>query len=267
LPRSGEAVKREAGEVESGWRGAEESASVVGQDKGNASLDRATTQFRRFRRSFFTRHDDAHASDDRVGHASHERAANTAPRSAEKRGIGPARRHVPRLTAALVFALFTLVVPAVLGRFFHLRITITDSAAPAGIYRLIAAPAGRGELVAACLPAAIARAGLARGYLRKGDCPAGAEPVAKVIGALPGDLVELAHGQVVINGVPFANSRISARDSAGRPLSHEAWGAYHVEASQVWLFGFNDARSWDARYFGPVPLANVRGVLKPVVTW
>ena len=54
--------------------------------------------------------------------------------------------------------------------------------------------AGRGALVAACLPAAIARTGLARGYLREGDCPAGAEPVAKVIGALPGDVVEIEPG-------------------------------------------------------------------------
>jgi type IV secretory pathway protease TraF len=40
-----------------------------------------------------------------------------------------------------------------------------------------------------------------------------------------------------------------------------------VGAGEVWLFGFNDARSWDARYFGPVPAAGVRGVLRPVVTW
>jgi conjugative transfer signal peptidase TraF len=214
-----------------------------------------------------TRHDDAHASDDRAGNASHERAANTAPRNAEKRDIWPASRHVPRLTAALVFALVTLVVPAVLGRFFHLRITLTDSAAPAGIYRLIVAPAGRGELVAACLPAAIARAGLARGYLRQGDCPAGAEPVAKVIGALPGDVVTVERGQVAVDGLGFADSRTAARDSSGRPLPHVLWGARRVAAGEVWLFGFNDARSWDARYFGAVPLASVRGVLKPVVTW
>ncbi len=160
-----------------------------------------------------------------------------------------------------------MAIPAVLGRFFQLRITLTDSSAPAGIYRLIAAPAGRETLVAACLPAAIARAGLARGYLRPGDCPAGAEPVAKVIGALPGDLVELAPGRVAVNGVSFANSRTAAYDSAGRPLPHEPWGAHRVASGQVWLFGFNDARSWDARYFGPVPLVSVRGVLRPVVTW
>jgi conjugative transfer signal peptidase TraF len=155
----------------------------------------------------------------------------------------------------------------VLGRFFHLRITLTDSAAPAGIYRLIAGPAGRGELVAACLPAAIARAGLARGYLRQGNCPAGAEPVAKVIGALPGDLLTVEHSQVAVDGVRFSDSRTAARDSSGRPLPHVLWGARRVAAGEVWLFGFNDARSWDARYFGAVPLASVRGVLKPVVTW
>ena len=47
------------------------------------------------------------------------------------------------------------------------------------------------RLVAACLPAEIARTGLTRGYLREGDCPAAAEPVAKVIGAVPGDVIEL----------------------------------------------------------------------------
>jgi type IV secretory pathway protease TraF len=67
--------------------------------------------------------------------------------------------------------------------------------------------------------------------------------------------------------VSFSNSRTSARDSAGRPLDHEVWGSRRVAAGAIWLFGFNDARSWDARYFGPVPVENVRGVLKPMVTW
>jgi conjugative transfer signal peptidase TraF len=156
---------------------------------------------------------------------------------------------------------------AATGRFFQLRITVTDSAAPAGVYHISEAPAGRGALVAACLPAAIARTGIARGYLREGDCPAGAEPVAKVIGAVAGDVIELEPGWVAVNGVKFSNSQTAARDSAGRPLSHVLWGARRVGSREVWLFGFNDARSWDARYFGQVPLAGVRGVLKPVVTW
>jgi conjugative transfer signal peptidase TraF len=144
--------------------------------------------------------------------------------------------------------LIALAGPVVLGRLFRLRITLTDSAAPAGIYRLIkGVPLARGELVAVCVPAAIARTGLTRGYVREGDCPAGAEPLAKIIGAVAGDVVELQPDWVAVNGVKFWNSQTAARDSAGRPLSHVLWGALRVAPGQIWLFGFNDPRSWDAR--------------------
>jgi hypothetical protein len=118
-----------------------------------------------------------------------------------------------------------------------------------------------------CLPPLIARQGLARDYLQRGDCPAGVEPVAKVIGRVAGDTVEVKSGWVAVNGIRFANSSTAAHDSAGRPLMHVPSGAYRVSADQVWLFGFNNRRSWDARYFGPVPAINVRGVLRPLVTW
>lgn len=150
---------------------------------------------------------------------------------------------------------------------FQMRIMLTDSSAPAGIYRVVADRPRRSELVLACLPAVIARQGLARGYLQRGDCVAGAEPVAKVIGALPGDTVELDADQVAVNGSQFANSRTAPVDSHGRSLEHVPSGAYRTGAGEVWLFGFNNVRSWDARYFGPLPLANVRGVLQPLVTW
>jgi conjugative transfer signal peptidase TraF len=166
-----------------------------------------------------------------------------------------------RLTAAIA-GVAVMIFSAGL---FHLRIVLTDSSAPAGIYRLSAVPAGRGALAAACLPAAVAQTGLTRGYLQSGDCPAGAEPIAKVIGALPGDVVEL--GWVAVNGMKFTNSQTAARDSAGRLLTHVPSGARRVGTGEVWLFGFNNSRSWDARYFGPVPPANVRGVLRPLVTW
>jgi conjugative transfer signal peptidase TraF len=170
-------------------------------------------------------------------------------------------------SVGLAIAIISAGILSVSAHSLHLRISFTDSAARAGVYRLIAASAARGDLVAACLPAAIAQTGLARGYLREGDCSAGAEPVAKVIDALPGDVIDLRPERVAVNGVTFANSRTASRDSAGRLLPHAAWGTHRVAIGQVWLFGFNDARSWDARYFGPVPFAAVRGVLRPVVTW
>jgi conjugative transfer signal peptidase TraF len=175
-----------------------------------------------------------------------------------------AARRAGQLLGGIVFAAALLIA---IGDAFGLLIANTDSAAPVGLYRIVASDFGRGDLVAACLPIPVAQEGLARGYLHTGACPGGAEPVGKIAAALPGDIVEIEPRFVAVDGVRFANSAIATHDSAGRPLPHVALGKYIVAPNQIWLFGFNDRRSWDSRYFGPVPLANVRGQLAPVLTW
>jgi len=171
------------------------------------------------------------------------------------------------LTAIGVGIFVAAWVMIVVGKTFGVLVANTDSAAPAGVYRVTSASFDRGDLVAACLPVAIAQMGLARGYLHTGPCAGNAEPVGKVAGALPGDRVVIERDGVAINGRRIPHSAVASRDSSGRPLSHVPFGAYTVVANQVWLFGFHDRRSWDARYFGPVPLSSVRGALAPIVTW
>jgi conjugative transfer signal peptidase TraF len=233
-----------------------QSAAVVKQDEGSGSQWPVGPLFQR-------------PSDDfRTGHHELTEVSVTRTRWVMVTLTGWAT--VIRVRQGLAVLAVTLTGAVMLvfgGRFFQLRIILTDSAASAGIYRLSDAPIVRGALVAACLPAAAARTGLTRGYLQAGDCPGGAEPVAKVLGALPGDVVEVAPEGVVINGVPFANSATAARDSMGRPLSHVVWGTQRVAAGEVWLFGFHNRRSWDARYFDAVPVSGVRGVLRPLVRW
>jgi conjugative transfer signal peptidase TraF len=161
------------------------------------------------------------------------------------------------------------------GQQFGLRIMLTDSAAPVGIYRVEPLPSPefgrdlrRGELVEACLPDAIAQRGLERGYLQPGGCPGGAEPVAKRVGALSGDIIVISAEYVAVNGNRLSSfSETSPIDSRGRILEHVSWGARRVSPDTVWLFGFNNPRSWDSRYFGPVSSTDVHGVLTPVVTW
>jgi conjugative transfer signal peptidase TraF len=226
--------------------------SVVQQDKGNAVLYRARPDFSATPAPFLHRQITVRTVFYRVARTvSH----------------GAGRKRVRRCLWSLGAIITGAALLSLAGLIFHLRIILTDSAAPAGIYRLAAVPVSRGELVAACLPAALEQQGLARGYLRRGDCSAGAEPVAKVIGALPGDVVEVERGCVVVNGVKFSNSQTAARDSTGRPLGHVAWGGHRVRGREIWLFGFNNPRSWDARYFGPVPAVDVRDVLRPLLTW
>jgi conjugative transfer signal peptidase TraF len=176
--------------------------------------------------------------------------------------------HPRRTVLALLGPAIAGAFLVLLGWVFDLRISSTDSAAPAGIYRLARGLSiERGQLVGACLTASIAQEGLARGYLWRGDCPGGAELIAKVVLALPGDVLEVQPGGVTVDGKSFADSALAARDSIGRLLPHVAWGRRQVAPGEVWLFGFHNVRSWDARYFGPVPLSGVRGILKPILTW
>jgi len=191
---------------------------------------------------------------------------------------------ISRIALVAIAALITLCG---LAGIFHWIVVPTDSAAAAGIYaiRKIPSPLGlawgypapgeraasgapqRGDLVVACLPSAIARWGRARGYLAGGSCSNGIEPVVKKLGAVPGDTVGIFQTFVVVNGVRYPHSQTAAVDSHGRPLAHVAWGVRTVAAGEAWLFGFNNPRSWDSRYFGPVPSADAVGVLAPVVAW
>ena len=138
--------------------------------------------------------------------------------------------------------------------------------APRGIYLAVATAPARSAFVVACLPPEVAVIGRARGYLGPGDCPGSTQPVLKRVGALPGDILELDDLGVTVNGQRVLARPIEVRDSAGRILPHAAFGSHVVAAEEVWLFGSSSARSWDSRYFGPVPLASVRGVVRPMLT-
>jgi conjugative transfer signal peptidase TraF len=172
---------------------------------------------------------------------------------------------------APLFASISIVLMAAgmtfLMRHFRVGLTPSDSSCAEGFYRLIDAPIRHGELAAGCLPVKAEQEGLARGYLGNGDCPGGAEPVLKVIGGLGGDEVDVESGWIAVNGKRLDNSATVTRDSVGRLLTHVVWGKRRVLPEEVWLFGLNNRRSWDSRYFGPIPLRAIRGVAEPLLTW
>ena len=167
-------------------------------------------------------------------------------------------------THALSVKTSTLLAAA--GRTSGMILVDTDSSCPVGIYRVVQRPVMRGELVEACLPDAIAAYGRARGYLGLGGCPDGSEPVIKVIVATFGDRVDLSSDEVRVNGATLAHTPTRFRDSRGREISSIECGSYDTCANEFWLFGVRDTRSWDSRYFGPVPRSSVLGAVEPVLT-
>jgi conjugative transfer signal peptidase TraF len=147
-----------------------------------------------------------------------------------------------------------------------LRINDTPSM-PRGLWRMVdvQAPLRPGEVVVICPPdTRPARLGAARGYIPAGACPGGYEPLVKPIAATVGDRVAVSADGVTVNGQTVPGSVPLAHDSAGRPLSPVPAGAYRVPPGAVWLLSGHDPRSFDSRYFGPVPVANVQGVARPV---
>ena len=144
----------------------------------------------------------------------------------------------------------------------HLNVS---PSAPLGLYRRVDQPVVRGLLVVGCVPTAAARLARERGYLDRGSCPGGAQPVLKRVGAVPGDLVDLRPDGVAVNGTRLSDSAPALTDSLGRPLHHAPWGRTVVAPDEVWLIGIETRRSWDSRYFGPVPLDQVHAV-RPVLT-
>ena len=125
----------------------------------------------------------------------------------------------------------------------------------------------RGEVVTFCPPAAAPfELGHRRGYIAPGGCPSGLELMMKPIAALPGDTVTVSTAGIAVDGTPIANSRPLSHDDEGRPLRAMAAGTYTVPVGEIWLISSFNARSYDSRYFGPVPIAAVRAQARPVLT-
>jgi conjugative transfer signal peptidase TraF len=147
-----------------------------------------------------------------------------------------------------------------------LRINSTPSM-PRGLWQVVAhdAPLRRGEIVTVCPPdTKLIRLGAARGYIPAGRCPGGYEPLVKPIAATADDQVAVSAAGVTVNGLPVEGTARLVHDSAGRPLPPFPTGTYRVPPGQVWLLSGHDPRSFDSRYFGPVAVANVQGVARPV---
>lgn len=151
------------------------------------------------------------------------------------------------------------------GEAAGLRINATASM-PRGLWRVVSRrPIERGEIVTLC-PSddAAIREAARRGYIAAGFCPGGYEPLVKPVAAVAGDVVTVTRQAIAVDGRRLANTGQLLRDEAGRALHPIPAGSYRVAAGTVWLLSGYDPRSFDSRYFGPAPVANVTGVARPL---
>lgn len=138
---------------------------------------------------------------------------------------------------------------------------------PIGFWRVteVHMPLRIGSVVVACPPDnAVIRQAVARGYIAAGNCPGSREPLLKTVGAIGGDVVAVSEAGVAVNGRLLAGSVPLENDGAGRTLTPFAAANRRLRTDEIWLTANSDPRSFDSRYFGPVPASHVVGVAHPI---
>jgi len=149
------------------------------------------------------------------------------------------------------------------GGFVGLRINLSPSL-PMGLY--LTTPNANASMVEFCPVEPFATFAIKRGYRDPGTCRDGAAPLLKPVVAKSGDVVEVSPRGIAVNGTLLPNTAPLTKDTKGRTL--DAWpsGRYVVDEGTVWVASTYHPRSFDSRYFGPIPETIIRNRVKPFLT-
>jgi len=138
---------------------------------------------------------------------------------------------------------------------------------PRGIWRVVAqnGRVQRGQIIS-IFPTdnAMLKMARSRSYLSWGLCSGGYSSLLKPVAAVEGDRVAISDQGIAVDGVFIPKSRALTRDTMGRTLKPMENGFYTVKPGTIWLVSSHD-HSFDSRYFGPLPSANILGLAKPVL--
>lgn len=99
---------------------------------------------------------------------------------------------------------------------------------------------------------------------RRGDLvvihdPGHTDMAIKRIVGLPGDCIEVRDGKVMLNHQPFGEPYLApqTRTATGAACKHPI----HLQAGQYFVMGDNRDESEDSRYYGPIKLEHIVGVV------
>ena len=135
---------------------------------------------------------------------------------------------------------------------------------PVGLY-LVTTQSDR-NLVEFCPTGPFAHLAIIRGYRNAGSCPDGGAPLLKPVVARTGDIVEVSAMGLTVNGHLLPKTAPMKYDTKNRSLTSWPSGRYTVAEDSVWVASSYNVRSFDSRYFGPVPLDRVRDYVRPWIT-
>jgi conjugative transfer signal peptidase TraF len=168
---------------------------------------------------------------------------------------------------ASVVAAIGLLAAGLLCFAVGLRINTTRSI-PIGLYRLTDVPVGKGEYVIFCPPrSSLFDEARTRGYIGAGFCPGDYGFMMKRVLAAANDRIMSTPDGLRINGELLPASVPLETDNAGRMMPHYPFNDYTLEKSELLLMSDVSRTSFDSRYFGPVNLSQIKGVIRPILVF
>ena len=169
--------------------------------------------------------------------------------------------------------LWPLGIAVVLGAcvpLFRLHFFHTESA-PVGLWRALpAARPGVGDIARFCMRPDQAHLTAGRPYAggrRGGPCPHDTWMLAKPIVAGPGDAVVHTPDAVLVNGRALPLSSTRTRDSRGLPVPVAEYGTFVLGRGEFWMHSPYHDGSFDSRHLGVVRSEQLRGTMRPMLTW
>lgn len=145
------------------------------------------------------------------------------------------------------------------------RVNLTNSY-PMGIWKLADDEVTKGSMVLFCPPdKPVFTEARNREYLKYGVCPGFYAPLIKRLVATEGDLLTVSDS-ISINGSSLQNSTLIDVDSRGNKLPKLAVSGEIPEGLAFLVSDYNE-RSFDSRYFGLIPVEQIRSTINPVYLW
>lgn len=165
----------------------------------------------------------------------------------------------------LLFYLLVIVILIGLG-LCGFRINVTKSY-PIGVWKLVQGQTKKGQIVFFCPENnEYFKSLIETNHFQKGSCSGGYRPLIKQVAGVPGDKIETDGNIVKINGKTMKNSRILEHDINQWKIPRIAFSGY-IPDGYVWLMSDYSELSFDSRYFGLIPVNNIKGPIKLIWEW
>jgi conjugative transfer signal peptidase TraF len=172
-------------------------------------------------------------------------------------------RILNQLTVMVLLGFSSLFLSDWLG----LRFNTTRSVDP-GFYWVINKQPEKGDFVSFC-PAetAISQMAYLRGYIGFGNCPGHYQRLLKIVYGMAGDKIEFQEQSISVNGSVLPQSTLLTQDGLGRSLVPFSPKPIVLNNDELWVMTNRNPLSFDSRYFGPIRLAQISNVVRPIWTW